>query len=220
MRPVRSSLLALALMLLLLSGCGKGRVIPRDKMARIYAEMFVVDQWLKADREAGRRADTSLVYEPIFNKYGYTARDYRRSVQRYMEDPDRFGRVFEKTEKLLQAHLDEMAVEDRLRGTLDSIRLAKSHREFRVPVPVAELFDIPYRSDTLVLVLDSTGRYVIEHPVTDTLYKGPRMFVTNMDSLRRLDSIAAARADSLRRIDSVATARVDSLARIDSLKKD
>ncbi len=227
MKRICQYLLAFGVTMLLVASCSRGRVIPRGDMAEIYAEMFLVDQWLKNDRAASRIADTSQVYVPIFEKYGYDIDDYRKTVRRYMEDPERFSRVFEQTQKILQNRLDEMAEEDRLRGTLDSIRLAKSHREFRVPVPVAEQFNMPYRSDTLVIEWDTTGRYVIRHPLTDTLYMGPRMYVANMDSLRRLDSIAAAKADSLRRIDSVATARLDSilaaradsLARIDSLAR-
>ena len=43
----------------------EGRVIPRDKLSRIYAEMFVADQRIGQDRKARSMADTSYVYEPM-----------------------------------------------------------------------------------------------------------------------------------------------------------
>ena len=69
------ALAAVALFLLLFS-CGRGRrmISPTD-MSKIYADMLVMDQWLRINAE-GRKADTTLVYEPIFNKYGYTLDDY------------------------------------------------------------------------------------------------------------------------------------------------
>ena len=215
--------LAVALAALLTLGCsGGGRVIPRGKMARIYAEMFVVDQWLKADRTAAREADTSLVYGAIFDKYGVTPADYRKSIRHYIDDPDRFSRILEKTQKVLQAHLDQMTEEDRLRGILDSLRRERAGHSWSVPVPLAELLDVPHRTDTLVLEWDSTGRYVIRHPLTDTLFRGPVLVLTDLDSLRRADSLETARLDSLRRVDSLACARADSVfrARRDSLLRD
>ena len=74
------------------SSCSRGpRVIPRGKMARIYAEMLVTDQWINSTPSVKRMADTSLVYEPILEKYGYTTEDYRRSVEVYMDDPERYS---------------------------------------------------------------------------------------------------------------------------------
>ena len=45
-------------------------------MAEIYAEMYVLDQWLDENRSLRREADTSLVYAPVLDKYGYTYDDY------------------------------------------------------------------------------------------------------------------------------------------------
>ena len=90
-------------MLLSLVSCSgdDGKVIPRSKLAEIYAEMFVTDQWLMDTPGVRRLADTSLVYEPILRKYGYTSEDYRVSVDRYMDDPEllkRKSRDFRKGE--------------------------------------------------------------------------------------------------------------------------
>ena len=94
MRAIRHISLALAMILTLASCIGGGdRVIPRAKLAEIYAEMFITDQWISGTHSVRRQADTSLVYEPILAKYGYTSADYRRSVDKYMDDPERYGRI-------------------------------------------------------------------------------------------------------------------------------
>ena len=80
----------------IISSCAKEdtEVIPRKKMARIYAEMLMTDQWVTSVPGIRMIADTSLVYEPILEKYGYDSDDYRRSIEAYMDDPERFARIF------------------------------------------------------------------------------------------------------------------------------
>lgn len=60
------------------ASCGKdeAEVIPRGKLAEIYAEMLVTDQWISSTPGMRMIADTSLVYEPILEKYGYDNLDY------------------------------------------------------------------------------------------------------------------------------------------------
>ena len=89
-------------------------------MAHIYAEMLVVDQWVLEHSKYRTQADTSLVYEPIFQKYGYTTEDYRASVQYYMNDPERYSRILRTTSEILEKQLKELksikSIEDRLRS--------------------------------------------------------------------------------------------------------
>ena len=84
--------------LIFLASCGtdEAEVIPRDDMSRIYAEMLLTDQWIINTPNIRLIADTSLVYAPIFEKYGYDTDDYRKSVDHYMDDPERFARIFRK----------------------------------------------------------------------------------------------------------------------------
>ncbi len=71
----------------------RGRVIPASKLSDIYAEMFLADQWLTSHYSERRVADTSLFYEPIFKKYGYTLKDYDASVRHYIEKPDDYAKI-------------------------------------------------------------------------------------------------------------------------------
>lgn len=88
-----------------------GKVIPRKKMVSIYADMFVADQWLNQNYKAERVADTSFVYEAIFEKYGYDSEDYRASVDYYIQDPDRFARILRQTVLELEDRMDEQKAE-------------------------------------------------------------------------------------------------------------
>ena len=71
----------------------EAEVIPRDTMADIYVEMLMMDQWITTIPGMRIIADTSLVYEPILEKYGYDKMDYIHSVDVYMDDPERFSRI-------------------------------------------------------------------------------------------------------------------------------
>ena len=89
--------------LALLASCGrKGRVIPASKMAEIYAEIYVSDQWVVLNPKARRVIDTTRIYEPIFRKYGYTTADYRKSVDAYMENPDKYSRILKKASSIVR----------------------------------------------------------------------------------------------------------------------
>ena len=73
-RSLTYVLTVLALVVSLAVSCNKdrARVIPRSKLAKIYAEMFITDQWIQNTPNVRTIADTSLVYEPILQKYGFT----------------------------------------------------------------------------------------------------------------------------------------------------
>ena len=111
MRLIRHIMLMTAVFLLAVS-CGRkeDKVIPRSKLAEIYAEMMLVDQWIMNNPGNRHIADTSLVYEPVLERYGYTSADYRKSVDVYMNDPERFSRILRTTAEILGEKLN--ALED------------------------------------------------------------------------------------------------------------
>lgn len=98
--------------MLLCMACGReGKVIPKGKMAEIYADMFVADQWITQNYRASRTADTTVVYEAVFRKYGYDSEDYRASVEHYIQDPDRYARILRHTVVLLDERIAEKKAE-------------------------------------------------------------------------------------------------------------
>lgn len=95
-----------------LIGCGRrARIIPKKDLAKIYADMYVADQWLLANSEYRSQADTSLFYEPIFENYGYTTEDYQKSVNHYMQDAKRFSDILSKSAEIIDAQLSEVQKE-------------------------------------------------------------------------------------------------------------
>lgn len=96
---VKYSLIGVVLVsLLFLASClEKGRVIPQDKFSEIYAEMFLADQWLTSHYSERTKADTTLFYEPIFRKYGYSLKDYDASVRHYIRKPEDYAKILKTT---------------------------------------------------------------------------------------------------------------------------
>lgn len=178
--------------LALLPSCRKGEaeLIPRSDLSEIYAEMLLTDQWILHTPNVRNIADTSLVYEPILERYGYDSDDYRKSVDVYMDDPERFARVFRETVEILTARMEELKVErDRL-AHLEMLRKrAEAYRpdlkwELRVPQKEDTLsVSLP---DSLVIERDSSGIiYRFAHvPRKDTVYKGVRMVLQEPDTVK------------------------------------
>lgn len=191
--PAYLVVLALAVGLSLASCGKKERVIPKEKMAEIYAEMYVLDQWLDDNRSLRREADTSLVYAPVLDKYGYTYDDYLNSVDVYMKDPTRYSRILRRTSEILGSRLTELKAEKKAQeDAMKESRRLDSLRNL-IHLNVDSLMNSMVRtapSDSLVTVFDSLGfvdfRFV---QTSDTTYDGPAMVI-------RIDSLAVA-ADSL-----------------------
>ncbi len=205
----------LAAVMILFASCGndEAEVIPRKKMARIYAEMLVTDQWITATPGVRMIADTSLVYEPILEKYGYDSEDYRKSVDVYMDDPERFARIFRTTGELIDIRLKEV---EKQQAILDAIaKLPRVESDFKVEDYVPYWGDEPYVHyyDSLDVVYDSLKMYrLVSIERGDTLYDRIRMIRPALDSLANADSL---KIDSLK-VDSL---KVDSLM-IAPLKKE
>ena len=113
MRGLLRHILAAFVLAACLCSCGReGKVIPRNKFASIYAEMFLADAWLSTASPDDRlRSDTTAFYEPIFEKYGYTIEDYWASVSYYLQDPDRFSRILHRSRLQLESQIKALQAE-------------------------------------------------------------------------------------------------------------
>lgn len=210
--PAYLVVLALAVGLSLASCGKKERVIPKEKMAEIYAEMYVLDQWLDDNRSLRREADTSLVYAPVLDKYGYTYDDYLNSVDVYMKDPTRYSRILRRTSEILGSRLTELKAEKKAQeDALKESRRLDSLRNL-IHLNVDSLMNSMVRtapSDSLVTAFDSLGfvdfRFV---QTSDTTYDGPAMVI-------RRDSLAVT-SDSL----TVLTDTLPEKAEVDGTKSE
>lgn len=198
-------LLGICLFLVLSCGQDEARVIPRAKLAEIYAEMLMTDQWVSNTPAVRRMADTSLVYEPILQKYGYNSADYRKSVDVYLNDPERFSRILRTSAEILDARLAALNVmkeeRDHQRALEKLLQQLKYEADFKAEDFFPYLFDEPYVHyyDSLSVAPDSTLMiYRLKNiERTDTIFDGIRMTVN--DTLSVQDTMAVT--DTLKSID-------------------
>ena len=173
MRKVFLYISALIAVLFLCLACSGDRasVIPRGKLAKIYAEMLVMDQWAQSESHLRATADTSLIYEPVFHKYGYDIQDYTRSVEYYMQDPERFSRILRESTDILQARIEE------LNALKKQMRRLEEIKSFVTDFDISEFYpclsDEPYVHyyDSLTVEADSGYVYrIVPIERADTLY--------------------------------------------------
>ena len=99
----------LAAVLAMLCGCGRhSRVIPADKLVRIYHDMFLADQWIRDNPDARKAADTTLLFDPIFRRYGYSFEDYDRTVNYYLDRPDKYAKILDRAAERLRKEGERM----------------------------------------------------------------------------------------------------------------
>lgn len=191
-----------------------GRVIPRNKMARIYAEMLLTDQWINDNWVQNRSADTSFVYRPILRRYGYDEKDWRKSVSKYIKDPDRYSRILKKSAAMLEAR------EKELRLRLDLINAAERLEQETAGYIPERLYWLAgmrnpdnFVEDGLVFYVDSVGGSEWRfdpYRGYDTLFAGPAWKISLRDSVS-VDSLSVSIDSLLVDVDSLSVS-VDSLS--------
>lgn len=195
----------------------EAKVISRRKMADIYAEMLMTDQWINSTPNVRKIADTSLVYEPILEKYGYSQKDYLKSVDHYMNDPERFARILRSSGEKLGRKLKELRRRQKQLELEEETKkkVLRHQTDFSFEDYFPYMGDEPYVHyyDSLTFETDSFRVYRLK-PIerADTLYDRIRMIIRDSlavdDTLAQADSLALA--DSLAVTDSITVA--DSLA--------
>ena len=197
---------------LLLLSCAKddgGKVIPKDKLSEIYAEMFVLDQWVGTESRLRREADTSMVYAPILEKYGFNYDDYLASVDYYMKDPERYSRILRTTSEILNRRLSELQAQKK---EMESAEKAAHRRDsllnlvhFDIDSAIVAMSRVN-PSDSVISEIQPFGVLSIRFVQRgDTSYVGPRVIVrcdtskTVSDSLKAVSDSLKAVSDSLKR---------------------
>lgn len=124
-------IVVLAVVLAGICACGhRGRVIPENKMVRIYHDIFLADQWVRDHPDARVAADTTLLFDPIFRRYGCSFEDYDRTVQYYLDHSDLYFKLLGKVEKQLRKEGDALQLEaDRYAAR--EVELSRYRRGFR-----------------------------------------------------------------------------------------
>lgn len=161
-------------------------MIPRKELAEIYAEMLVTDQWIVSVPGIRLIADTSLVYEPILEKYGYDSDDYRKSVDAYMDDPERFARILRTSAEILEEKILELEHKQILLELRAKLPKLEYSIDFSKYFPY--MFDEPY-----VVNCDSVS-FEVDSALWIYRLKSIEMADTVMtsDSLPPVDTLAVA----------------------------
>ena len=138
---MRKFILIFLAILPLIMGCSdKGKVIPEEELSEIFFDMFLADQWLRDHPEYRDKADTTLFFEPIFRKYGYSFKDYNASLDYYATDTDMLARV-------------TMAASTKMKETKDHYEaLVEHNREVRLENErlMVDYVETDFSSDSLV----------------------------------------------------------------------
>lgn len=174
--------LAGLVLLLLLSGCGRrGRVIPAGKLAEIYVDMFLADQWVSDNYSTRRVADTCDFYGPIFKAHGYTFKDYDRSVNHYLQNPEGYSHLLEKSVDILEKRIKSLKDEQERREKV--AELERYLRENLLPRLDFEKDDsLLWRPDTLAVDSLAVDSLLVDSLAVDSLA---------VDSLVVVDTLAA-----------------------------
>ena len=176
--------------------------------------MLLTDQWINDNWVQNRSADTSFVYRPILRRYGYDEKDWRKSVSKYIKDPDRYSRILKKSAAMLEAR------EKELRLRLDLINAAERLEQETAGYIPERLYWLAgmrnpdnFVEDGLVFYVDSVGGSEWRfdpYRGYDTLFAGPVWKISLRDSVS-VDSLSVS-VDSLSvSVDSLSIG-VDSIA--------
>ena len=200
--------LHIVLVLLLAVACRGPRVIPKDTMTDIYTDMFLADQMVRDADIPRAQMDTMLLYEAVFEKYGYDTEDYLYSLRFYLKDPERFGKVFENVAKRLEGEVEALKKIVELRNRIASKRDAD--------YPLVDSLLAPFSKESVFFGLARVERDTSRYPAWF------RLVAVHEDTLMvSVDSLAALRGrDSLSKEKPSPEADLAEPVRKPELKKD
>ena len=200
--------LHIVLVLLLAVACRGPRVIPKDTMTDIYTDMFLADQMVRDADIPRAQMDTMLLYEAVFEKYGYDTEDYLYSLRFYLKDPERFGKVFENVAKRLEGEVEALKKIVELRNRLASKRDAD--------YPLVDSLLSPFSKESVFVGLARVERDTSRYPAWF------RLVAVHEDTLMvSVDSLAALRGrDSLSKEKPSLEVELAEPVRKPELKKD
>ena len=133
------------------------------KMEMLYTDMFLADQWLRDHPKYRAMADTTLFFDPIFEKHNITFEDYDASLKYYVSKPELLAEITQKASARLSKMADIMSKEVERLAEIDRTNKANriSHEfvDFESLEPRSEYFSftdsVSVHSDSLSLALDS-----------------------------------------------------------------
>ncbi len=157
MKRLFSILLLLAFVLSSFGSCAKRTTIPDEELALIFKDAFLANAYVL---DAKIEFDTLQVYQPIFDKYGYSAEDVAYTVGSFSKRKSaRLSDVVERAIKLLEGGATAYKLESTILDSIDAIATRAASRRIYYE-PLVEYYSL---QDTtkLKIVFDSLapGKY-------------------------------------------------------------
>ncbi len=162
------TIIALAAVATAFVQCRRDRVIPDDTLAEIFYEAFLTNSYIGIEYID---TDSLQIYEPIFQKYGYTSKDVRYTVGNFSRRKSaRLGNVVEQAITRLDNEGKEL---ERQVMILDTIRNV-AVREFTRVVRADSLIKVTKPADSVKLLIVvapvRAGEYEVSYEYTDEEY--------------------------------------------------
>lgn len=97
-------------LLVAVTACDSFGIISQKKMSKIYYDMYVVDSYLEHMPELRLVADSTYVYEAIFEKYGCDSTGFFKSLQYYLDNPKKMRSILNDAKSMLKERERELDV--------------------------------------------------------------------------------------------------------------
>ena len=147
--------LATALAALLCTwSCRKKGILPKDDVSSIMYEMFVADEYAKKYTQVSKAADSLLLYQHIFDRYGCSLDEYRNSIRYYIADEKAYTYILKRAVQIAK----------------DSA--SQANRDLSREVPHGITAMIPYPSEGMEVPIDTWWTRLPDgsYPVTERFH--------------------------------------------------
>lgn len=101
--------LFLTLLMALLASCKQEDVIPEEDMKKILYDLYFLDGYVQDTPDVLFQADSVFVYEPVFNKYGYTGEDMVKALKYYISDVEVYIAIVKDVRTMLAETEEKLA---------------------------------------------------------------------------------------------------------------
>lgn len=207
----RSLYILLLVVTLGMTGCKERVIIPDDTLADIFHDAFLVNAYIGEERI---NIDSLKIYEPIFQRYGYTTNDVIYTVGNFSRRKSvRLGSVVERAITRLEREHKEYDKRVMILDTIRSVALRVSKRKIYDDT----LIVAKKRADSTKLRIEITpaprGEYVIgySYKCGDDLEKYPRsaeFFFTDENGYKKNRTTITLRSSGM--VNRTLVAREDS----------
>ncbi|MFA5768542.1 MAG: DUF4296 domain-containing protein [Bacteroidales bacterium] len=172
-----------------LTGCTgpSARRIPKEDFQLVLREMFLTDLILERDGTLGRLADSTLVYPPILEKYGYTTEQFLATLDHYASRPARFKSLLTQLRRNINA--ERLAYNEQLSYNARQKELvARFNSWLKDSVP--GIHDMVFKQSLLRILPPDSSQVQPWRMDRDSLYKDPALrLLPVIDTLSYRDSI-------------------------------